>query len=427
MLDIALIRNNSERVRADLKKRGFDVALVDRVLEIDEQRRIMIKDISALRAKHNRLSEEIGRSIGNAREQMQSEAQQLKEELRKRDGVHEKAEEAYQRSMSQLPNLLHEGVPEGRGEDDNVVLREVGMKLVFDFPPRDYMEIARALDVIDTERASRVSGSRFGYLKRGAARLELALAQFAFDALEKHGFAPVIPPVLVREEMMRGMGYIDSPEDREERYFLEHDRLYLVGTSEQSVGPMHSGEILKESVLPLRYAAFSTCFRREAGSHGKDTHGILRVHQFDKVEMFSITTPEASRDEHQMLLLVEEELMASLGIPYRVMLLCAGDLSRPSAATYDIEAWLPGQQDGKGQYRETHSTSDTTSFQSRRLNIRVRRRNNTIEFAHMLNGTALAIGRIIIAILENYQQKDGSVVIPDVLRPYMGGTERLTP
>lgn len=427
MLDIKLIRENPERVKTDLKRRGLNGVLVDEVLMSDEKRRTLVTEIDTLRREQNRFSEEIGRSANGEREQFLTEAQQLKEKLHERENVLKETEGDFEHAMYRLPNLLAEDVPDGLGEKDNVVLREVGAKPQFDFPPRDYMEIARALDLIDTQHASRVSGSRFGYLKKGAAELEIALIQFAFARLRGHGFIPVIPPVLVREEVMRGMGYVDTEEDREERYFLERDGLYLVGTSEQSVAPMHGGEILEESALPLRYAAFSTCFRREAGSYGKDTRGILRVHQFDKIEMVSVTTAETSRDEHQMLLGIEEELMISLCMPYRVVALSAGDLARPSAATYDIETWLPGQQEGQGQYRETHSTSDTTSFQSRRLNIRVRRRKGAIEFVHILNGTAFAIGRTIIALLENYQQKDGSVVVPAALRPYMGGAERLTP
>ena len=309
-------------------------------------------------------------------------------------------------------------VPEGKDESEKVVLREEGGRPKFKFQPKDYLEIAQNLDLIDVERAGKVSGTRFGYLKREAALLEFALVRLAFEALAKEGFIPVVPPVLIKTESMRGMGYIDTEADKEERYSLEKDNLYLVGTSEQSIGPMHKDEILEEKELPKRYAAFSTCFRREAGSYGKDTKGILRVHQFDKVEMFSFCKPEDSKKEHQFLLSMEEKLMRLLKLPYRVVRLCAGDLSRPSAATFDIEAWMPGQD----EYRETHSTSDTTDFQARRLNIRYKNpKTGKNEFVHTLNGTAFAVGRMIIAILENCQQADGSVKIPEVLQKHMGG------
>jgi seryl-tRNA synthetase len=257
-------------------------------------------------------------------------------------------------------------------------------------------------------------------LKNEAVLLEFALVQFALNRLLKKGFIPIVPPVMIREEMMQGLGYIDSEKDREERYFLEKDKFYLVGTSEQSVVPMHADEIFNEKDLPRRYAAFSTCFRREAGSYGKDIHGILRVHQFDKVEMVSFMKPEDSREEHKFLLAIQEELIRELKIPYRVVALSTGDLSHPSAATYDIEAWLPGQNEGMGQYRETHSCSNTTDFQARRLGIKFRRSGKT-EFVHILNGTAFAIGRMLIAILENYQREDGLVRVPEALQSYMGG------
>lgn len=275
------------------------------------------------------------------------------------------------------------------------------------------MEIAEKLDIIDVKRASKVSGTRFGYLKGKTALLELALINLAFEVLSKEGFVPIIPPVMIKPEMMEAMGYIDTPEDRAERYFLKESDLVLVGTSEQSLGPMRKDDILEEKKLPKRYVAFSSCFREEAGAYGKDTKGILRVHQFDKVEMFSICQPEKSKEEHQFLLKMEEKLMRLLGLPYRVVQLCTGDSARPSASTIDIETWLPGQ----GEYRETHSTSNCTDFQARRLNIRYRSKKG-LEFVHTLNGTAFAIGRMLIAIIENYQQKDGSVKVPKALQKY---------
>lgn len=313
--------------------------------------------------------------------------------------------------------MIQPDVPVGKDESENVVLRQVGKKPEFDFEPRDYMEIASVLDLIDIQRAAKVSGSRFGYLKNEAALLEFALVSYAFEILRNENFSPVIPPVMIKRRSMDAMGYIDTEEDRQERYFFPDDDLYLVGTSEQSIGPMHMDEILDENRLPLRYAGFSTCFRREAGSYGKDTKGILRVHQFDKIEMFSFTRPEDSATEHKLMLEIEEKLMQGLGLPYQVVVLCSSDFARPSAATFDIETWIPSE----GCFRETHSTSNCTDYQSRRLNIRFKdKKTGKTEFVHTLNGTAFAMGRIIIAILENFQQKDGSVLVPQVLQKYTG-------
>ena len=276
------------------------------------------------------------------------------------------------------------------------------------------MTLAENLGWIDVERAGKAIGSRFGYLLRDAVDLEFALTRFAFDVLKKEGFIPVVPPVFLKPEAMRGAGYLDYNED--EMYHLEKDDLYLIGTSEQAIAAMHMNEILEAKKLPLRYAGFSSCFRREAGSYGKDTKGILRVHQFDKIEMFSFFEPENSKKEHEFLLSMEEKLMQALQIPYRVLQMCTGDLGFQAANKYDIEAWLPGQN----QYRETHSTSNDTEFQSRRLNIKYKNlKTGKNEFVHTLNGTAFAIGRMIIAIMENYQQKDGVVKIPTVLEGYI--------
>ena len=316
--------------------------------------------------------------------------------------------------MYYLPNLPLPDVPVGKNEKDNKVLYEVGKKPKFNFEPKKHYEIGESLDIIDTQRAAKVSGSRFGYLKGQAALLEFALINFALKKLVKKGFIPIIPPVLIKEEMMKGMGYIDTEVDREERYFFEKDKQYLVGTSEQTVGPMHSGEIFEKKDLPLRYISFSSCFRREAGSYGKDVRGVMRVHQFNKLEMFSYSKPEDSVSEHKLFLAIEEELMKELALPYRVIHLSTGDLARPSASTFDIETWLPGL----GEYKETHSVSNTTDFQSRRLNIRMRSKNGELEFVHMLNGTVFS-ERPILAILENYQQKDGSIKIPKALKKYM--------
>lgn len=415
MVDIKLIREQPERVRESCRKRGVDVD-IDLLLDLDKKRRELLVAMEDMAAQKNRANEEIKRAK-DARErdaiilkmrELDGSADRVSKEFREVD-------EAFRTLMLQVPNLVQDDVPEGTDERGNLVLREEGKKPAFHFAPKEYLELAENLDIIDVKRAAKVSGSRFGYLKGGAVRLEFALVNFAFDELQRHGFVPLVPPVLIKEDAMRGMGYIDTEADRAERYFLEKDKLFLVGTSEQSVGPMHADEVFEEKDLPRRYVAFSTCFREEAGSYGKDTKGILRVHQFDKVEMFSFCHPATSRHEHQFLLNTAESLLQKLEIPYRVVQLCAGDLARPSAATYDIESWMPGQS----TYRETNSISNCTDFQARRLNIRYRARDGKLHFVHTLNGTAFAIGRTLIAIIENYQQHDGSVAVPRVLQKYV--------
>ncbi len=423
MLDIKFIREHPEELKRALKKRGvaFDV---EELLKLDEERRRKIQEVDDLRAKQNTLSEAIAKVSGSGREKLLEESKAVKYRIGEEEESLKSQNVSFNSLLHHISNIPDPDVPVGKDEHDNKVVREVGERPQFGFEPQDYMKIARKLDLIDTERAAKVSGSRFGYLKNEAVLLEFALVQFAFDTLvKKYCFIPVIPPVLIKEDMMAGMGYIDSEKDRDERYFFEKDKLFLVGTSEQSIGPMHADEVLAGDELPKRYVSFSSCFRREAGSYGKDTHGILRVHQFDKVEMVIFAHPDESKKEHQLLLQIEEELIQALKIPYRVVALCTGDLSHPSAATFDIEAWLPGQNNGKGEYRETHSCSNTTDFQARRLDIKYK---PDAKFVHILNGTAFAIGRMLIAILENYQQEDGLVKIPEILRSYMGGLEEIT-
>jgi len=415
MLDINFIRQNPEKVKKGVRAKNIEPKLVDDFLSLDDLWRKTVKETDDLKAKQKKLSNE--RKI--------DEAKKIKIKIQDKETDLKSIEKKREEILYLLPNLPLEEVPAGKNEKENVVLREVGKKPKFSakggFQPKNYLEIAEKLDLIDIERAAKVSGSRFGYLKNQAALLEFALIKLAFDKLISKKFIPIIPPVMVKNEMMKGMGYVDSEKDAEERYFLEKDGLYLVGTSEQSIGPMHSDEIFNEKELPKRYLAFSPCFRREAGSYGKDTKGILRVHQFDKLEMFSFCQPEKSKEEHKLFVETEEELMKELKIPYRVVQLCTGDLSQPSASTVDIEAWLPGQNNGQGEYRETHSSSNTTDFQARRLNIHYR--NQKLEYVHTINGTAFAIGRMLIAIIENYQQKDGSILMPEVLQKYLGFKE----
>lgn len=414
MLDIKYIRENPDKVKKSSQAKGKDIDIA-RLLKVDEDRRKTLIEVEKISAQKN----EANKLIPNLKDE--KEKKKLITEMQglgKREGELrsslKKYEDEFEKIMYQIPNPCFDDVPVGKDESANVVLREKGKKPNFKFAPKEYLEIAEAFDLIDVKRASKVSGSRFGYIKRELVLIEFALVNMAFETLSKEGFVPVIPPVLIKPEMMKGMGYVDSKEDTDERYYLEKDDLFLVGTSEQSVGPMHQGEILAEEDLPKRYVSFSSCFRQEAGSYGKDTKGILRVHQFDKVEMFSFSKPENSAKEHQLLLKMQEKLIKGLKLPYQVVQLSTGDTSNPAASTIDIEVWLPGQN----QYREVSSTSNCTDFQARRLAIKYRKAGKT-EFVHMLNGTAFAIGRILIAIIENNQDKDGNVKVPKALQKYL--------
>ncbi len=408
MIDIRFIRENSEKVKQSCKNRGA-VCNVDKILELDEKRKTLLQEIEGIRAQQNKLGkEEI------------PQAQALKGEIKAKEPLLKETEEQLQKLLLELPNVPQEDVPVG-DESANVVIKQVGKPPKFSFEPKDHLALGEALGVIDVERATKVSGSRFAYIKGDLVFLEFALARLAMDYAGKEKFIPVIPPVLIKAEMMKNMGYVDTKEDLAERYFLEKENMFLVGTAEQSVGPMHQGEVFEEKDLPKRYIAFSTSFREEAGSYGKDTKGILRVHQFDKVELFSFCHPEKSREEHKFLVSLEEKLWQALDIPYQVVQLASQDMSRPAVSTIDIEAWLPGQN----KYREVSSASNTTDFQARRLNIRYKGKgkDGKLNFVHTLNATGFPIGRTLIAILENYQQKDGSVKIPKVLQKYLGKSE----
>jgi len=404
MLDIKLIRQNPEKVKEGVRKKGANPKIVDRLLELDEKRRKYIKNTESLRAEQKKLDKN---GIEKARK--------IKAKITETAPDLEKTEKEFNDLMLQIPNLPSDDVPVGKNESDNKILREVGKKPKFSFKPKNYLEIAEKLDLIDIKRAAKVSGTRFGYLKKEAALLEFALINLSFDILIKQEFIPIIPPVMIKSAMAMGMGYLEQT-DKEDAYHLPKDDLYLVGTAEQSIGPMHTDEIFQEKELSKRYVGFSTCFRREAGAYGKDTKGIMRVHQFDKIEMFSFCHPRESEKEHKFLLSLEEKLMKSLQIPYRVVQMCTADIAFPQAAKYDIEAWIPSEN----RYRETHSTSNCTDFQARRLNIRYRdSKTKKLEFVHTLNGTAFAVPRTLIAIIENYQQKDGNIKIPKVLQKYM--------
>jgi len=417
MLDIKFIRENPQVVKEGCEKKQVKVD-IDRLLEVDKKRRETLQALEDMRAQKNKASKNIPK-IKDEKEKKKIilEMKELDKNSDRLDLTLKELDEEFNNLMFEVPNLPLDYAPVGKNEKENVVLKEVGERPKFDFQPKSYLEIAENLDLIDIKRAAKVSGTRFGYLKREAALIEFALINFAFDTLIKEGFIPVIPPVMIKPEMALAMGYLEQTDDQE-AYFLPKDNLYLVGTAEQSLGPMHAGEIFEEDSLPRRYLGFSTCFRREAGSYGKDTRGMFRVHQFDKVEMFSFSKPEDSVKEHNFFLSLEEKLMSSLKLPYRVVNICTADLGRPAAAKYDIEAWLPSEK----RYRETHSTSNCTDFQARRLNIRYKEKSGKTNLVHTINGTAFSM-RPLIAILEIYQRRDGGVDVPKILQKYTGFTK----
>jgi seryl-tRNA synthetase len=381
--------------------------LIDEIVDLKKRLNSLIKEKDELRSFINKFSKT------KPEEKIIKQIKLKKERLKKIEDEIDEFEKNLEEKLSLVPNLKSPDVPLGKDENDNVVLRIWGEIPKFDFPPKDHVELGKIYDLIDIERAGKVAGSRFYYLKNSAVLLEFALINFAYDLLLKEGFIPIIPPVFIKEKYYRGMGRLNSLE-KNERYYLPQDDLYLVGSAEHTIGPYFANEILEEKDLPKRFLGFSTCFRREAGSYGKDVRGILRTHQFDKVEMFSFTLPEESEKEHEFLLSMQEKIMQELKLPYRVVLICSGDLGFTDYKQYDIETWLPSQN----KYRETHSCSNTTDFQARGINARVRRKNGKIEYLHMLNATAIAIGRTIIAILENYQRKD-YIEVPEVLRKYL--------
>lgn len=406
MLDIQIIRENPEEVKKALGRRLFkDVHLVDEAIRLDEERRKLLIETEALRSERNKTAKEKNIEVGK----------RIKKELLSKEPRLTKIETEFKEALYGIPNIPDEDVPEGP-EENKRLLRKVGEPTEFDFEPKDHLVLGENLGIIDVERAAKVSGSRFAYLKGDGALLELALVSFAFEKLTKEGFTPVFPPMLIKKEITDGLGYWHGG-GNENYYYVEElkNPLYLVGTGEHSIVPLHKDEVLEDKELPKKYVAFSSCFRREAGTYGKDTRGILRVHQFDKVEMVAFCRPEDDPRLHEQILSYSEGLVKDLGLPYQVVLLAAGDIGFPTAKTYDIETWLSGQ----GKYRETHSISTTTDYQARRLNIKYKTPKGN-RFVHILNGTALAIGRTIIAILENYQEKDGSVVVPEVLLKWMG-------
>ena len=418
MIDLKLLRDDPEAVRSAYSKRG-GVDGLDRVVELDTAYRDLLRRVEDLRAEQNRASKAIGQASPDDRPVAIERAKVLSDELKALEPQLDTVTAHLDEAAAYLPNLPHESVPEGLSEDDNVVEREVGEKTAFDFEAKDHVVLGETLGIFDSDRGAKTSGSRFVYLTGAGVILELALVRFAIDFLSARGFKPVVTPVLVREHAMFGTGFL--PADEHEFYRIERDELYLTGTSEVALAAYHSEEILDEADLPARYAGFSSCFRREAGTYGKETRGLVRVHQFDKVEQFSFAHPDASWDEYEAIRKNQEEILQALEIPYRVLVMCAGDLGSSAAKKVDHEAWLPGAD----RYMEVTSATNATDYQARRMQVRARGGGPTF-LLHTLNGTACAVGRTIVALLENHQRADGTVSIPAALRPYTGFDE-LTP
>lgn len=413
MIDIKFLRENPDVVRASQKGRGEDVTLVDQVMEIDEKRRVAINEFELLRSEQNNLSKSVGAAKGDEKTKLLESAKDLANRVKSADLKRAELEAQTQAVALQLSNILDPNTPIGK-EEDFVIIEHVGTPREFsDFEPKDHVELGKLLGAIDTERGAKVSGSRSYYLTGVGALLEFALVNYAISSAVKAGFTPVIPPVLVKPPAMEGTGFLGQA--AENVYHLEKDGVYLVGTSEVPLAAYHMDEVLPVEKLPLRYAGYSTCFRREAGTYGKDTRGIIRVHQFDKVEMFSFCHPDQALEEHKRLLEWEKDFLNAMEIPYRVIDVASGDLGSSANRKFDIEAWIPTQK----AYREVTSTSNCTEFQARRLNIRFKD-SDGIRAVATLNGTLVAIPRMIVAILENHQNADGSVNVPQALQAFLG-------
>jgi seryl-tRNA synthetase len=422
MLDPRLLKENPQAVREMLEKRNMADFPLDSLVGLDRRRRELIVDTQELRQKKNVLSEAIA-GKKKAKQDTSLELNQMKEissRLGKAEEEMTKVEEQFRHQIMLLPNMLHESVPVGKDEKGNVIVYRSGTPRRFDFKPKDHVDIATALDLIDIERAVKISGARFYFLKNELVKMNQALVQFALDFLSERGYSLVQPPYLIRKEPMSGAVILGDFQDV--IYKIEGEDLYMIGTSEHAIASMHMNEILEGKKLPIKYAGFSSCFRKEAGAHGKDMKGIFRVHQFEKVEQFVYCRPEDSWEEHERMLVLAEEFFAKLGIPYRVMLLSSGDTGKISAKTYDIEAWMAGQN----AYREIVSCSNCLDYQARRLGVRFRdRTNEETRLAHTLNSTLVATERTLVAILENYQTANGTVQVPEVLQKYMSGIKEL--
>ncbi|MFH1424290.1 MAG: serine--tRNA ligase [archaeon] len=424
MIDIKLLRENPQIVKDSQTKRGENPTAIDQILEHDKKWRELLQEADKLRQKRNVANEEIAKlkKVKKDATVKIKEMQELAKKLQKTEGETDSAKASRDMALSKIPNLVHDSVPPGKDDSDTQELKKWGAIPKFDFKPRDHIEICESLDLYDIERAAKTSGARFFFLKNEAALLETALANYAFNALVKKGFTAIIPPALVNDRVMYGVGML--PRSQKEIYRIEKEGLNLILTAEHAICGMHMDEVFDIKDLPLHYVAFSPCYRTEAGSHGRDTKGIFRVHQFNKLEMFSFSPPNKSWEEHELLLKCAENLMQELKLPYRIVNICTGELGITASKKYDIEAWLPGQ----GAYREVISCSNCTDYQARRLNIRYRTDSGEKpQPIHTLNSTALALSRTIIAILENNQQKDGSIKIPKILQPYMAGLKKIEP
>ncbi len=413
MIDLQLFRKNPQVFKSEINKRGLKID-IDMGIKLDNRRRELILKIDALRAKKNEASKIIPGLKGEEKNEILQQMKNINEDIKAIKDDVAKIEDSFLNHFSAYPNLSHESTPVGPNEKGNVMYSQYGDKPEFSFKPKNHIELGVDLDILDEERATKISGSRFVFIKNEGVLLEFALIQYVLNLLLKKGFTPLIPPSLVNERAMYGTGFF--PVEESQFYKTELDGLYLTGTSEVPLCAYHSDEFLDVGSLPLKYTAFSTCFRREAGTYGKDMGGMFRVHQFDKMEMFVFTHPDNSWEEYERLRDTLEELIKGLGIHYRIMNMCTGDIGTPNAKKYDLEAWLPGQ----GKYRELASCSHDTDFQARRLNIKYRDGKNK-GLVHTMNSTACAVGRTLIAIYENYQDSGGSIIVPEVLVPYMGG------
>jgi seryl-tRNA synthetase len=411
MLDPVLLKDNIEILKLNISRRNLDVD-IDFLIKLNEERKKLRFEAEQKRSNQKELGKEIANADKEKKEDLLNQASELSGEVKSLFEKLEQKDEEFLNQWIKIPNIISDTSPDGKSDSDNQELKKIGnIKEIKN--PKDHLEIASKLNLIDVEKASEVSGSRFAYLFGDLVKIEFNLVSWALNKLSEKGFTPTVPPVLVRENALYGTGFF--PDDAEQVYEIPNDDLFLVGTSEVPLAALHTNEILNIKKLPLRYAGFSTCFRREAGTYGKDTTGIFRVHQFDKVEMFSFCDPSKSEEEHEFILSVEEELLQALEIPYRVVDVCAGDLGASAAKKFDIEAWIPSQN----TYREVTSCSNTTDYQARRLNIRAKNEDTT-SVLHTLNGTAIAVGRILIALIENNQNKDGSVEFSDDLASIIG-------
>jgi len=413
MLDLKLIRENPEKFKSDLARKSIPPEKIDELLRADRKFRDLTKKTEELRAEQNQVSKKIPTLAGEQKKKLLEKMQEVATEKKKSSADLAVAEKIVKNLLFELPNPPHPDAPDGESDEENVVISEWGKKPKFDFEPREHFEIGEICQILDTERSAKVSGTRFYYLRNELAILQQSLVFWAFSEVAKKGFSPTIPPFLTKSDAIVGTGFFD----KNENYCVNpgDDDLFLIGTSEVPMTSFFADEILDEEDLPQKFVAYSPCFRREAGSYGKDTRGIFRVHQFEKVEMVIFCRPEESERMHEEIREIEEDLLQKLEIPYRVVNVCTGDLGSSAAKKYDLEAWLPGQ----GRYREMTSTSICSDFQSRRLKIRLRRKNGKIEFMHTLNGTAVS-SRPLVAILENFQEADGSVQIPKVLQKFCG-------